>query len=61
MLSSHVLPCTDEHAKRSGVPKLDITGVPSTALAKMAGNAMNVPTVGCIILACALSLKPKVH
>ncbi|CAK9002907.1 unnamed protein product [Durusdinium trenchii] len=38
MLSSHVLPCTDEHAKRSGAPKLDITGVPSTALAKMAGS-----------------------
>ena len=59
MMTSHCLPMTDQHSKKARAPKLIFTGVPTTHVAKMAGNAMNVPSIGCVLLACALSLKPK--
>lgn len=58
LLTSHILPCTDEQAKKSRSPKLILSSASHTATTSMAGNAMNVPSVGCVLLACVLALKP---
>ncbi|CAL1163039.1 unnamed protein product [Cladocopium goreaui] len=55
-LSSHVLPMTDKHAKICKAPKVQMGEVSRTAKTRMAGNAMNVPCIGAVLLAAVLGL-----
>lgn len=54
---SHGLPCKKKHAMESSKFELDVDGVPQSAMIKMAGNAMNVPSIGSVLLCCALSFE----
>ncbi|CAK9071611.1 unnamed protein product [Durusdinium trenchii] len=57
LLASHTLPTTPAQAKWAGTPQLALDSVKETNQVCMSGNAMNVPSVGCIILACVLGLE----
>lgn len=57
MLMSHGLPCTQKQARNSSKFELDLDRIPNTAMVKMAGNAMNVPCIGSVLLCCALSFE----
>ncbi|CAL1171055.1 unnamed protein product [Cladocopium goreaui] len=55
LLSSHVFPVTQRHSKKVGSPMLQIDTTEGKA-AKMAGNSMNIPTMGAFVLAAVLGL-----
>lgn len=57
MLNTHCIPTTDRQAKLSGTPRLKVDKVRDSSLVKMGGNAMNLPCVGCAILACVFGLE----
>ena len=59
LLSSQLLPVAPEHARLSGAPVLDLTGVPANHASKMAGNSMNTACVGLFLLAAVLMLDMK--
>lgn len=50
LLSTHVLPITTGQARAASVPKVQIQGLSSTALVRAAGNAMNLPCIGVVML-----------
>ena len=59
MLCSLGLPVTAGQAKRCSGKVLKMTGVPKRQLQKMAGNAMSVPVIGAVVLACVICLSRK--
>ena len=59
MLSSLVLPVTSAQAKRAQAPKLDLSEISVSSKVRMAGNGMNVPTIGLILLFAVLSLEKR--
>ena len=50
MLSSHVLPVTSAQARKARAPKLRMDGVCFTSKVRMAGNGMNLPCIGALML-----------
>ena len=59
MMTTHVMPVTAQQGKLSGTPHLWINSVGDADLIKMSGNAMSLPCVGCVLLACVLGLECK--
>ena len=57
LLASHVLPISEAQARLSGTPKLELDSVSQSNMVRMAGNAMSVPCIGSMILACVLGLE----
>ena len=51
LMSSQVLPVSNKRARICMAPKLELGKVPSTQIAKMSGNGMNVPCEAAILLA----------
>ena len=56
LLSSHVFPVTQRHSKKVGSPMLHQIDTTEGKAAKMAGNSMNIPTMGAFVLAAVLGL-----
>ena len=59
LLSSHILPVTDEHSRICRAPALCLDGVSDGQQSKMAGNSMSSVCVGMVLLAACLSLELK--
>lgn len=57
MMNSHVMPTTRQQAALSGTPRLCLKSASHPNRVKMCGNAMNLPCVGSVILACILGLE----
>ena len=58
-LSTHLLPTTRVQRDLCGGVTLDLDNLPQTAGTKMAGNAMNLPCMGAMVMAAMLALSPK--
>ena len=58
MLSSLILPITEQQSDLCGAPALDLSNLKNSTKAFMAGNSMSVPCVGLMLLAAALALEP---
>jgi hypothetical protein len=58
-LTTHLLPTTRGQAELSGGVKLELGSAPPTVVSKMAGNSMNMPCVGAIVMATMMCLSPK--
>lgn len=60
-MNAHLLPTNRRQCDLSGGVKLELNKakVSNTALTKMAGNSMNLPCVGSVILTAVLCLSPK--
>ena len=56
LMSSQVLPVSNKRARICMAPKLELGKVPSTQIAKMSGNSMNVPCVAAILLTAIFAL-----
>ena len=56
LVASHVFPTTRRHSKMSGAPVLQIGACSESKTQHMAGNSMNVPSVGAVMLAGILGL-----
>lgn len=56
LLSTHTFPTNKKHAKQCGAPALRVNASENKAN-HMAGNSMNVPTVGAFVLAAVLGLR----
>jgi len=57
MLTTHVLPLTPQQRKLCGAPMLQLNGKSNGFMVKAAGNGMNVPTMGAVMLCAILSLE----
>lgn len=57
MLCSQVVPVTAGQAKRARAPRVKIDGLTPAHMTRMAGNAMNVPTIGLVLLAAVVCLE----
>ncbi|CAK9069537.1 unnamed protein product [Durusdinium trenchii] len=58
MLASHALPISKDQGKACRAPTLELDKVPYTSKVHMAGNAINIPTIGSVMLAAALAFQP---
>lgn len=57
LISSHLMPVNQEQSKACGAVHLDTSGIPASKLVSCAGNAMNLPCVGAVVLACIMSFE----
>ena len=57
MLSSHVIPVSDEQAALACAPKLDLAQTRPSEAAKMAGNSMSIPCLSAVLLTALLALE----
>jgi len=56
LLTTHCLPTTAHHARISRSPQVQLGHVCPTSVIRMAGNAMNCPSVGIMMYAAILGL-----
>ena len=57
--ATHLLPTNGVQQNLCDGVKLELENIPTTALTKMAGNAMNLPCVGAVLLAAMMRLSKK--
>ena len=58
LLSSHVVPVNGRQASSCGAPRLSTTKASDRSKVRMAGNAMNVPSVGAFLMAAMMMFEP---
>lgn len=60
-LASHAMPISPKTSMLSGAPELDLSESTPNQVSVAAGNAMNIPCVGAVLLATLLCFKKEAN